>query len=157
MFPTKAWHCSDCVIFRESARDRQEGRGQMSRELEARRREEREIEERRLERERMRQDTREGAWGQKIGEGRDALASCGADGSYHKEFHAAASASQHYSIKVISEKLFLRCIKFLNYLVLDLSVFTFPVKGQMATLLWSWRWRAPSSWSGVRHSVQKSI
>ena len=40
--------CSDCVIFRESARDKQESRVTMQMELEARRREERELEERRL-------------------------------------------------------------------------------------------------------------
>ena len=91
----------------------------MSRELEARRREEREIEERRLERERMRQERE--------------LEDRRLEREEMRLHHA--SASQHYSIKVISEKLFLRCIKFLNYLVLDLSVFTFPVKGQMATLL----------------------
>ena len=46
--------CSDCVIFRESARDRQDGRVTMQMEQEARRREERELEERRREREQMR-------------------------------------------------------------------------------------------------------
>ena len=46
--------CSDCVIFRESARDKQESRVTMQMELEARRREERELEERRREREQMR-------------------------------------------------------------------------------------------------------
>ena len=46
--------CSDCVIFRESARDKQESRVTMQMELQARHREERELEERRLEREHFR-------------------------------------------------------------------------------------------------------
>ena len=55
--------CSDCVIFRESARDKQESRVTMQMELEARHREERELEERRLEREHMGQFLQGGNFG----------------------------------------------------------------------------------------------